>query len=1611
MAREQLQEGTPGDFFDLWLDLKIGIWAMLGRSVDELGTWFLECGRALSLVITMALSCVIMAHLYWSRPLATPSCRTRTRPTWAMFLLAFSMFQGGQAGGSADDRLGTWRTPSDIELWRSGQLTRREQAARAASDFIRSQPLESGGLFLTTVYENGPPTTLPQPPGTLDMHEFPEDPFEFVEDLVPTHHISFWICAPFHEPESLDVAMSFPQTMNQIQEMIRDSIHGLDTPWLTELMPPVPQISGAFGSFIMLPRWALQGDKKAGTFVFYISSPITRFAVLNQLALDTTAPLDVYVGGSFAPLQEDEGQNPSNGCLIKVLLQGEVVDWQGRIEDRLQDPALWNPEEEHPAHVGNRFIEFQTTDEVHLHSLQRQWEQGPMNVANGSAKTIVQGDDINSLLRFAAHGAQWLAVEGDLVHPGEYLEGLQLPFYEGFTIVVHGGRRHGDQGYLKITDGDVLEVHLQPDDELTPSSHTYSPRHDSGADDSNGDQSDDGEGPADPVLGPVLHDIDVNEVALPHAVDTGMTLSGTWAPEWVAPDLSEWSLPQVTKDHVSNWPPWPSFLFGLPYGAKPDVAIFTDGSWHEASQTGGYAALLVLSWDGQHSVFGLLGEQTHGNPQSLWPLEGPPALRNEEIALFAALLWLAQSSNFCRFRAVSLHYDCYGAGKVTSGEWSPGSPFADKLRCVHRWVEKIIDAPVDSVHVKAHKGHPLNEAADLFAKQFAQGGKARWTSDPWPVADPLPKEELVPIKTASIGNSDTNATSFQVNFATANVQGIGSKHKYLEEQFDHHGTNLVLLQEVTGHSGCCQSKNYLRLTTESLRHRGVSVWISKRHGLIVQEGKSLPATEADVEVVYESPTLLILTIDAGGFRIGLFSGHCPHAGRRADADTFLEELRQHLVPLNTLHLVLGGIDLNGRPPKHVANTTGDLEFGEPDCTGITAADVFKDAACWLPQTYKRYHVGSSVTYRQAGDILRKVKKAGLGGRKGRTPFRPMPILMTDEGHTAIPREDRDQVWLQHFGKQECGEVLELESFATTRPEPLIVDEELLWSIRQLPAVGEVEQVLRRLPRKKAVGLDAVPGELLCAALGPMAEALQLLMAKSMMALCQPLQWRGGLLFEAWKGQGSHKTPEAYRSLFVASTIGKAYHKVLRQKVQQEVECSLHSFHLGDRKLAPVTLPALYVLSNQRLGREKGCSTSAIFLDTRAAYYRLVRDLAVGPIYSDEAVTRLFRHFSLDQEDLLEMMSVVRDGGMLADGGIEGPLRHAAKDVHHFTWFTTPHTTGQRVCRTAAGSRPGEAWAATIFAFIYGRVLAKISEIARGEGLLPIHPADLQCGVFAEQDEGQTAIGQDATWADDSSWILWDWDPLQLLTKTARLSSLILSHCMSHGMKPNLGRNKTAVLIKLRGPGKAKAAKAVFKTGRSVPHLADLQLDIPTTNLYKHLGGLVDDGATMMAESRRRLSMASQAFDQGKRLVFANSAIPLPTRAMLLQVAVTATYHNMAVWIPGGQAWSHICGGYSRIVRKLLSKALPGDLLFALPPAIAHVVTCCPPFALVARKARLSLLVSLCKAGPIELWAMLQAEQTWFHAVREDLKWLVGEEVKMRPGHCYTGRHGRNGEDC
>ncbi|CAE6971732.1 unnamed protein product [Symbiodinium sp. CCMP2592] len=392
-----------------------------------------------------------------------------------------------------------------------------------------------------------------------------------------------------------------------------------------------------------------------------------------------------------------------------------------------------------------------------------------------------------------------------------------------------------------------------------------------------------------------------------------------------------------------------------------------------------------------------------------------------------------------------------------------------------------------------------------------------------------------------------------------------------------------------------------------------------------------------------------------------------------------------------------------------------------------------------------------------------------------------------------------------------------------------------------------------------------------------------------------------ILQESWKRSGARNDVSSYRPLFVSSLPGKSA-----------------------RKRAPVLLPALYLQAFLRGEKKVGRSVAIVFLDSQSAYYRVIRELAVGEIEleSDRAVSYIFKVFGLQAEDMEAFRAMIREGGMMGDANMRPPLRHLVKDMLYRSWFATRHGTQERVNVTRAGSRPGSRWADVVYAFVLSRILTQLHEVATAEELL-------------------TPLQVNEEWADDCAFQLSDGSPTRLMRKLGRLTALIIEFSERHGMIPNLKPKKTATIVALRG--------------------------IQIAPAYVHPGGVIEP--------------------EMKLVQVPDLTIPLPLRASLFHTAVTSTGFNLGLWVPNGRAWDLLAGGFTKILKGLLYKQFKGELYYKLPAPVVHILTETPALATYARKARLSLLMAMCWTAPALLWAVLQRDDVWNATVRKDLAFV------------------------
>ena len=626
-------------------------------------------------------------------------------------------------------------------------------------------------------------------------------------------------------------------------------------------------------------------------------------------------------------------------------------------------------------------------------------------------------------------------------------------------------------------------------------------------------------------------------------------------------------------------------------------------------------------------------------------------------------------------------------------------------------------------------------------------------------------------------------------------------------------------------------------------------------------------------------------------------------------------------------------------------------------------------------------------------LQQKLSKCGLGARSRRKGRAVVPAVHDAHGCLLVGRQQQDEAWMGYFGAMEGGSTRPTVDFLCDRrndgPCEAMVDFELDATV--CPRLWELEAAYLTVPTGKTAGLDSLPPELFRHAANSMAELYFPLVLKCTTKVMQPLQWTGGILFEAFKNSGLQTAMESYRSLYVASIPGKLFHRVMRQKFAGGASSHLHGLHCGARAGCSVTTPSLALHLMTRLAKDRALSAATLFLDTKTAYYAVARELATGPIHEDAFTEALFYKFRLSGEDLAELLQLVRDGGTFREAGASEHLLELVKSIYRNGWFVTRFTSGRTLCVTTKGSRPGSCWADLVFTFIYARVLAKVRLVAECEDFsLKVQWSGVRELWTAPKERHQTALCLDATWADDTAAMTTAKSAQELVVNARAMASELLDVCRQFGLQPNFKKGKTMMVFSFRGKGSKKVAAEEFAGNSDVFHVPSkdgIGYEIHAAAGYVHLGTYLDKNGHMECEARRRTGIAAASFEQSRKIIFQNQHIDLASRAALFTGIVGASLFNLELWTPKLRGWSVLKRGFQRLQRRLLVHTVMSERLFRLTEHEVTFITSQADLDTLARRKRIGFLVSMVKHGCDEIWALAQAEQQWATQVREDLTWL------------------------
>ena len=525
---------------------------------------------------------------------------------------------------------------------------------------------------------------------------------------------------------------------------------------------------------------------------------------------------------------------------------------------------------------------------------------------------------------------------------------------------------------------------------------------------------------------------------------------------------------------------------------------------------------------------------------------------------------------------------------------------------------------------------------------------------------------------------------------------------------------------------------------------------------------------------------------------------------------------------------------------------------------------------------------------------------------------------------------------------------------------------------------------------KAVGPDglAIEAYKIC----PTAAALKVfpLFLKSFLGAREPVEWRGGCLIALAKKATTVLDCSGFRSILLASTTGKLYHRVLRGKLSPHLEPFKSGQQAGTSKGVGVDTVSLMVRSFQGWAMRRSHTTAITFYDIKAAYYRVLRQTLLQSPGDDRALLRLLHKAGIPSEALPELHAHLANMALLAEANVSVHMQSVIADLFRGSWFRLEPET--LLTATHRGSRPGDPLADLLFGFCLAGYLRSVEETLVARRLSTPVPEVPAAAPWHSWPPPATITH--AAWADDYAHLQQADSPADLEPLVVQAVQVHLERASSVGMALTFAPDKTAVLLPLacsRAPMPCTADNPKGLPGFTVTDaITGTAHFLPIVDCYRHLGGIITANCAPAVDIAYRFSMATAVLRPLRRKLFANKGIPLTVRAVLLRSLVVSRFVFACAVVDLSSAvhrrtW---CRHYVELWSSLLRPGRPQDRPHSFL-VLLHADVPSPLLALA--QARAVFLHRLLRFGPAAVLHLLHAHwrakpsSAWLSLLVRDLQ--------------------------
>ena len=542
-------------------------------------------------------------------------------------------------------------------------------------------------------------------------------------------------------------------------------------------------------------------------------------------------------------------------------------------------------------------------------------------------------------------------------------------------------------------------------------------------------------------------------------------------------------------------------------------------------------------------------------------------------------------------------------------------------------------------------------------------------------------------------------------------------------------------------------------------------------------------------------------------------------------------------------------------------------------------------------------------------------------------------------------------------------------------------------IFNIPMISDLANIFNCFAKGKACGEGKLVSDVF-KFFGPtMAELFFPLVVKTCTRIQPPLQWKGGMICDLFKGKGSPALINSYRDILLSDHDGKAVQRFLRARLFPTAQLLSADtqfgggLHGGETAIAHLYL-RLFIDSTLFLK----LSSSVIFFDVVSAFATLLRRIVFDVDQGDEAWLFKLREAGFPEQDIssiyeeissYEWLSPFKDTGESLAIGL-------AKQWYNNSWCT--HEFIPNVLNTTAGSAAGIPLADLMYSLAMSRVLLTMRKA-------------LACASLDSTlrfSDGSIPL-KDVSFVDDMALPVIADSASQIVHKVSQITSIVFVVFRLYGMELNFSPGKSAGIMNFVGAGSKQAridldgAQNAIKIDTSPSNVTEVFLRIVQS--YKHLGTQISYNGVREEVAYRGALMRSETSKLSRLL--RNMALPSPQKINLIQAYfLSKGPFQCGTWpamLPS--AIAKFSGVIINMYRNAYGKHfVPEEFrnMFSNDDLV-YEYNLINPLNLI-RQARVSLLCRVIYKSPplvLELAAFLaSAPRSWAHTVALDLKWVA-----------------------